>query len=64
MNKNMVGLQWNHERHMEINIKLYLMQVKLLLALIQPIFKLGFIPCKTEQPLKGMKLQEKETQKY
>ena len=23
--------------------------------------KLGFSPCKTEQPLPGMKLQEKET---
>ena len=27
-------------------------------------FKLGFTSCKAEQPLKGMKLQEKETQKY
>ena len=24
--------------------------------------KLGFIPCKAEQPLQGMELQEKETQ--
>ena len=26
-------------------------------------FKLGFTPCKTEQPLQGMELQEKEVQK-
>ena len=26
-------------------------------------FKLGFTPCKAEQPLQGMELQEKETQK-
>ena len=26
-------------------------------------FKLGFTPCKAEQPLQGVKLQEKETQK-
>ena len=26
-------------------------------------FKLGFTPCKAEQPLRGMKLQEKEAQK-
>ena len=26
-------------------------------------FKLGFTPCKAEQPLQGMKLQEKEAQK-
>ena len=25
-------------------------------------FKLGFIPCKAEQPLQGMELQEKEAQ--
>ena len=25
--------------------------------------QLGFTPCKTEQPLQGMELQEKETQK-
>ena len=25
-------------------------------------FKLGFTPCKTEQPLRGMELQEKEAQ--
>ena len=25
--------------------------------------KLGFTPCKAEQPLRGMKLQEKEAQK-
>ena len=35
MNKNMVALQRNHEKHMEINIKHYLMYVKLLLPLIQ-----------------------------
>ena len=28
-----------------------------------PFFELGFTPCKTEQPLKDMELQEKETQK-
>ena len=28
-----------------------------------PFFKLGFTPCKTEQPLQGMELQEKEAQK-
>ena len=27
------------------------------------IFWLGFTPCKAEQPLRGMELQEKETQK-
>ena len=26
-------------------------------------FKLGFTPCKAEQPLQGMVLQEKEAQK-
>ena len=26
-------------------------------------FKQGFTPCKAEQPLQGMELQEKETQK-
>ena len=26
-------------------------------------FKLEFTPCKAEQPLQGMELQEKETQK-
>ena len=30
---------------------------------LQFFFKLGFTPCKTEQPLQGMELQEKETQK-
>ena len=28
-----------------------------------PLFKLGFTPCKAEQPLQGMEAQEKETQK-
>ena len=28
-----------------------------------PFFKLGFTPCKAEQPLRGMELQEKEAQK-
>ena len=27
------------------------------------IFKLGFTPCRTEQPLQGMELQEKEAKK-
>ena len=27
------------------------------------IFKLGFTPCIAEQPLQGMELQEKETEK-
>ena len=26
-------------------------------------FQLGFTPCKAEQPLQGMELREKETQK-
>ena len=26
-------------------------------------FELGFSPCKTEQPLQGMELQQKEAQK-
>ena len=26
--------------------------------------KLGFTPCKAEQPLQAMELQEKEAQKY
>ena len=26
--------------------------------------KLGFTPCKAEQPLQGMEIQEKEAQKY
>ena len=28
------------------------------------LFELGFPPCKTEQPLQGMELQEKEAYKY
>ena len=28
------------------------------------LFLLGFTPCKAEQPLQGMELQEKEGQKY
>ena len=28
-----------------------------------PFFLLGFNPCKAEQPLQGMELQEKEAQK-
>ena len=32
-------------------------------SLIYLFFLLGFTPCKTEQPLQGMELQEKETQK-
>ena len=32
-----------------------------ILALI--FLKLGFTPCKAEQPLQGMKLKEKEVQK-
>ena len=31
--------------------------------LVEAFFLLGFTPCKTEQPLRGMELQEKETQK-
>ena len=30
---------------------------------IYSFFKLRFTPCKTEQPLQGMELQEKEAQK-
>ena len=34
------------------------------LSILDGIFlKLGFTPCKTEQPLQGMELQEKEAQK-
>ena len=32
-------------------------------GLIVLFFKLGFTPCKAEQPLQGIKLQEKEIQK-
>ena len=32
-------------------------------ALKKDFFKLRFTPCKAEQPLRGMKLQEKEAQK-
>ena len=35
----------------------------LLWALQRYFFKLGFTPCKAEQPLMGMKLQEKKAQK-
>ena len=30
---------------------------------LYPFFQLGFTPCKTEKPLQGMELQEKEAQK-
>ena len=30
---------------------------------IHSFFELGFTPCKAEQPLQGMELQEKEAQK-
>ena len=30
---------------------------------VKVFLKLGFIPCKTEQPVQGMQLQEKEAQK-
>ena len=30
---------------------------------VKDFFKLGFTPCKAEQPLQGTELQEKETQK-
>ena len=32
-------------------------------SLIRIFFKLGFTPCKAEQPLQGMELQEKEAPK-
>ena len=35
----------------------------ILLSKIFLFFKLGFTPCKAEQPLRGMELQEKEAQK-
>ena len=34
-----------------------------LISLIFSFFKLGFTPCKAEQPLRGMELQEREVQK-
>ena len=44
--------------------KLYrLLKSFFLFHLVFFFFKLGFTPCKAEQPLQGMKLQEKETQK-
>ena len=30
---------------------------------LRGFFQLGFTPCKAEQPLRGMELQEKEAQK-
>ena len=33
------------------------------LSVEKPFFKLGFTPCKAEQPLQGTELQEKEVQK-
>ena len=39
---------------------------RVFISLICPIFsffKLGFTPCKAEQPLRGMELQEREEQK-
>ena len=32
-------------------------------VLIEPFFKLGFTPCKAEQPLQGMQLQGKKSTK-
>ena len=32
-------------------------------GLVQYFFQMGFIPCKAEQPLQGMELQEKEEEK-
>ena len=43
------------EKELEMFVKSYTVQ--------KPFFKLGFTPCKAEQPLQGMELQEKETQK-
>ena len=41
--------------------KIYLIKFSKLTSFHDKIFfKLGFTPCKTEQPLAGMKLQEKE----
>ena len=37
--------------------------LSLLLVFFFFFFKFGFTPCKAEQPLQGMELQEKETQK-
>ena len=37
---------------------------KLRVQIFLSFFKLEFTPCKTEQPLRGMELQEKEVQKY
>ena len=31
--------------------------------MLEVFFKLGFTPCKAEQPLEGIDLQEKEAQK-
>ena len=39
------------------------MAVEILIPKVAIFFKLGFTPCKAEQPLQGMELQEKETQK-
>ena len=36
---------------------------KLILRREAHFFYLGFTPCKSEQPLQGMELQEKESQK-
>ena len=37
---------------------------KILQEMLQEFFfKLGFTPCKAEQPFQGMELQEKEAQK-
>ena len=42
---------------------LTLKTLMLLLIYLLTFLKLGFIPCRAEQPLQGMELQEKEVQK-
>ena len=51
----MVALQSNHEKHMGINIKLYLMWVKLCLALVKSFiwnYRIKKFKKKQKQPLK------------
>ena len=51
---------FNHQEALQI---LLLSNELWLIIYIHIFFKLGFTPCKAEQPLQGMVLQEKETQK-
>ena len=48
---------------LHINKKLANVNVRLRICKSKTLFKLGFTPCKAEQPLPGTELKEKEAQK-